>query len=226
MIDHTALNGQQSQWEGAFAKNNDMFGEAPSQAAIRAAGIFREHGAARILELGAGQGRDTLYFAQHGFDVTVLDYTKEGIERIQQKAEDHHLASQVHVCQHDVRHAFPFSENSFDAVYSHMLYCMAFTTRELEAINQHACRVLKPRGLNIYTVRHKGDAHFGQGVHRGEDMYEVGGFIVHFFDRAKVDGLAEGYHILDVHEFEEGGLPRRLFQVTLEKDSIHETSIT
>jgi hypothetical protein len=48
-------------------------------------------------------------------------------------------------------------------------------------------------------------------------MYEVGGFIVHFFDRRKVEHLAEGYEILEIDEFEEGGLPRRLFRVTMKK---------
>jgi hypothetical protein len=48
-------------------------------------------------------------------------------------------------------------------------------------------------------------------------MYEVGGFIVHFFDRGKVEHLAEGYEILEIEEFEEGGMPRRLFRVTMKK---------
>jgi hypothetical protein len=48
-------------------------------------------------------------------------------------------------------------------------------------------------------------------------MYEVGGFIVNFFDRAKVETVSEGYEIVSIDEFEEGGMPRRLFRVTLRK---------
>ncbi|WP_211265981.1 hypothetical protein [Alicyclobacillus ferrooxydans] len=59
MKDLDNLNRQQLHWEQAFAKNNEMFGESPSDAAIRAAEIFKSHGQERILELGAGQGRDT-----------------------------------------------------------------------------------------------------------------------------------------------------------------------
>ena len=79
----------------------------------------------------------------------------------------------------------------------------------------NAWRVLKPGGLNIFTVRHTGDPHCGTGIHRGEEMYEVGGFIVNFFDRTKVDRLAQGYEVLSVDEFEEGAMPRRLYRVTL-----------
>jgi hypothetical protein len=97
---------------------------------------------------------------------------------------------------------------------------MALTTDELERLSQEVRRVLKPNGLNVYTVRHTGDAHYGTGAHRGENMYEVGGFIVQFFSREIVERLARGYQIVSVDEFEEGGLPRKLFRVTLRKPSV------
>ncbi len=44
-----------------------------------------------------------------------------------------------------------------------------------------------------------------------------GGFIVHFFGRELVERLAAGYELLEVREFEEGDLPRRLFAVVQQK---------
>lgn len=67
------------------------------------------------------------------------------------------------------------------------------------------------------TVRTTSDAHFGVGVDRGDDRWETGGFIVHFFDRALIDRLAGGFEILEVADFEEGRLPRRLVAVTMRK---------
>ena len=55
--------------------------------------------------------------------------------------------------------------------------------------------------MNIYTVRHAGDAHYQTGMHRGEDLWEVGGFIVHFFSKEKVAHLAAGYNIATTEEF-------------------------
>ncbi|MDX3733683.1 hypothetical protein [Streptomyces caniscabiei] len=37
---------------------------------------------------------------------------------------------------------------------------------------------------------------------------------MHFFDRGLVDALAGGWDLLEVHAFEEGELPRRLWRVT------------
>jgi hypothetical protein len=95
-----------------------------------------------------------------------------------------------------------------------LLYCMPITNAEVERLSQEIRRVLKPGGMNVFTVRH---THFGTGIHRGEEMYEVGGFIVNFFDRAKVERVSQGYELLSVDEFEEGGMPRKLFRVTLRK---------
>lgn len=71
--------------------------------------------------------------------------------------------------------------------------------------------------MNIYTVRNTNDAHYRQGIHRGEDMYEMSGFMVYFFSREKVQQLAKGYEIVSIEAFEEGELPRKLFRVTLRK---------
>jgi hypothetical protein len=48
-------------------------------------------------------------------------------------------------------------------------------------------------------------------------MYEHGGFIGHFFDRSPVNRLAEGFTTLEILEFEEGDLPRRLWRITQRK---------
>lgn len=77
---------------------------------------------------------------------------------------------------------------------------------------------MKPGGINVYSVRNLRDPHFGMGIHCGEKMYEVGGFIVHFFDKETIEQLSEGYNILQINEFEEGGMPRRLYLVTQEKE--------
>jgi hypothetical protein len=41
--------------------------------------------------------------------------------------------------------------------------------------------------------------------------------VIQFFDREKVNHLSKGFEIVSIDEFEEGGLPRRLFRVTLRK---------
>ena len=99
-------------------------------------------------------------------------------------------------------------------------YTVSFGIRNVKNINstlKEAYRVLKTGGINIYTVRHTGDADYGSGAHRGEDLYETGGFIVHFFSTEKIKQLSSGFDFLNIDSFEEGTLPRKLFRVTLRK---------
>jgi len=211
------LEGQHLHWDTTFSQRPEMFGAEPSAPALEAADLFRREGKTDLLELGAGQGRDTLFFAREGFRVAALDYSQAGIEAITEKAEAAGLTHLVKAAQHDVREPLPFVDESFDAVYSHMLYCMALTVGELERLSAEVRRILRHGGLNVYTVRHTRNAHYGTGIHRGEGMYEVGGFIVHFFTKDLVQRLAQGYDVRSIDEFEEGGLPRKLYRVTLHR---------
>ena len=211
------LDQQQLQWDRAFTAEMDFFGDEPSLPAWRAADRFLEQDFHLLLELGAGQGRDTIYFAGMGLHVFALDYSESALWAIIDKGVKTDLGEMITPVFHDLRKPLPFGDDSLECCFSHMLYCMAFSQSELEFLNSEILRVLKPGGLNIYTVRHKGDAHYGQGTHLGEDLYEMNGFVVHYFDRAMVDHLAKGYEILSVEEFEEGALPRKLFEVTLRK---------
>jgi SAM-dependent methyltransferase len=212
-----SLDQQQHHWDRAYTAEMDFFGDEPSLAARRAADRFLEEGCSLLLELGAGQGRDTLFFAGVGLRVYALDYSESGLWGIIDKGVKTELGERITPVFHDLRKPLPFGDASLDCCFSHMLYCMAFSRMELEFLNGEIRRVLKPGGLNSYTVRHKGDAHYAQGTHLGEDLYEMNGFVVHYFDRAMVEHLAGGFDILDIEEFEEGTLPRKLFQVTLMK---------
>jgi SAM-dependent methyltransferase len=211
------LNGQHRHWENMLSNRPEMFGTEPSDPAQKAAELFKKEGKTKILELGGGQGRDTIFFAQNGFQVTVLDYCESGVEAITQKAKSGGFSQFITPLCHDARKPLPFDDETFDACYSHMLYCMALTTAELEFLSDEIRRVLKPNGLNIYTVRNTKDPHFQTGIHQGEEIYEIGGFVIHFFSKEKVEHLARGFEIVGIDEFEEGGLPRRLFRVTLRK---------
>jgi len=80
------LDAQRQHWENTFSKKPDMFGSEPSDCARKAAELFKKEGQTKILELGGGQGRDTIFFAQSGFHVHVLDYSGNAVEAITQKA--------------------------------------------------------------------------------------------------------------------------------------------
>jgi len=216
-LDKKILDKQAQHWENYYITNPETFGASPSAAAIKAAETFNKEGITNILELGAGQGRDALFFAQKGFHIQVLDYSQTGVDKIIKKAKTLGVDKLITGKIHDVRNPFPFTNEKFGGCFSHMLYCMALTTKELQFLSDEILRVLKNGGVNIYTVRHTGDGDYKNGIHRGEDLYENDGFIVHFFSKEKVKQLSNGFDIVNIENFEEGEFPKKLFRVTLKK---------
>lgn len=212
--DRRLAEDQRDHWQRTYAAHPGMYGEDPSAPAVHAAAVFRAAGARSVLELGAGHGRDALYFAREGFRVHATDFSPTGLRQLLAAASDQGIDGRVTTAVHDVREPLPLSDASVDGVFAHMLLCMALSTKEIHALVDEVRRVLRPGGSFVYTVRHTGDAHYGAGTAHGDDIYEHGGFAVHFFPRDLVDALAEGWARPEVHAFEEGDLPRRLWRVT------------
>jgi len=217
-LDQEKLNLQVRHWEDSFSSKPEMFGLEPSIVAIKSTKLFKEKNIKNIVELGAGLGRDTIFFAQNSIRVEALDYSPTAIKVINKKKNNNNLENFISTKIFDVRKKLPFEDNSIEACYSHMLYCMAFSNTDLENLNDEICRILKPGGVNIYTVRHIEDGDYKNGIHIGGDLYENDGFIVNFFSKNKVNQLSKGFQLLDIEEFEEGKFPRKLFKVILKKN--------
>ena len=216
-MDKKKLDQQSQHWEANFLSKPEMFGLEPSIAAVKALKAFKENNIKSIIELGAGLGRDTIFFAKNSIHVNALDDSKTSIETIISKSKKFNLSGFIKSKIFDVRKKLPFKDNSIDGCFSHMLYCMALSNIDLENLNNEICRILKPGGINIYTVRHTNDGDFKNGIHRGEDLYENDGFIVHYFSKEKVNSLLNGFKNISLEKFEEGKFPRKLFFVVNEK---------
>jgi SAM-dependent methyltransferase len=212
--DRELADVQREHWQRTYTEHPGMYGAEPSEPARYAADLFRSHGARQVLELGAGHGRDSLYLARCGMDVTAADFSATALAQLRDAARAQQLSDKISTLMHDVRRPLELPDASVDAVFAHMLLCMALSTSEIHAAVAEAARVLRPGGTLVYTVRHTDDAHYGAGTGHGENIYEHGGFAVHFFDRPLVDALAEGWDLDEVHPFEEGDLPRRLWRIT------------
>lgn len=216
--DRDGIDGQRRHWRSTFEANPTMYGTQPSDPGRYAVELFRAEGVHDVAELGAGQGRDTLAFLHARMSVTAFDYADEGLAELREAAAAAGVGDRLTAIVSDAREPLPLPDSSMDAVYSHMLFNMALSTPQLERLSAEINRVLRPGGLHVYTVRHVGDAHYRAGTEHGDNMFENGGFIVHFFDQDLVDHLAAGFRTVDQTSFEEGALPRRLWRITQRKN--------
>ena len=216
-MDKKLLNLQSQHWESNFSSKPEMFGFEPSYSAKKALETFKKNNITNIIELGAGLGRDTIFFAQNGIYVHAIDYSLSATNIIKKRSKENNLDALIKVENYDIRKKLNCDNENFQACYSHMLFCMALTNQDLKDLNQEILRVLKKDGLNIYTVRNHMDGDFKKGTHRGEDMYEMNGFIVHYFSENKIKHLLDGFTNVSIENFDEGSFPRKLSLVINKK---------
>ena len=216
-MDKKLLNLQSQHWESNFSSKPEMFGFEPSYSAKKALETFKKNNITNIIELGAGLGRDTIFFAQNGIYVHAIDYSLSATNIIKKRSKENNLDALIKVENYDIRKKLNCDNENFQACYSHMLFCMALTNQDLKDLNQEIFRVLKKDGFNIYTVRNHTDGDFKKGTHRGEDMYEMNGFIVHYFSENKIKNLLDGFTNVSIENFDEGSFPRKLSLVINKK---------
>lgn len=77
--------------KSSYATNLEVFGQFPAQIVKRLATVLRPGG--RVLDLGAGQGRNGLWLAEQGFVVDAVDRDEDGVRQMQDQAQREGLAS-------------------------------------------------------------------------------------------------------------------------------------
>jgi len=211
------LNNQEEYWETNYTNKPKMFGLTPSFAAEEALKVFKKKNISSIIELGAGLGRDTIFFAKNNIKVEALDYSETAVKSIKKKIKELNLTKFVSAKVFDVRKKLPFKNNSIQGIFSHMLYCMALKNLEVQNLNNEILRVLVKGGANIYTVRNFEDGDYKNGVHIEDETYQNDGFIINFFSKKKIEKLLVGFSNIKIDRFNEGDFPRKLFIVYNQK---------
>lgn len=202
-------------WDDVYAKDTEFFGDEPSKFTIACYDIMKKNELKKILEMGCGQGRDCLFFASKNLQVTALDYSQTAINGLLEKSKQNNMHVNARV--YDMKKPLPFDNGMFDAVYSHMLFSMRFTTDELRFIFQEVKRVLKSNGFHFFSVRNHNDKFYGKGTRIDDEIYDINGFQIRFFTIPEIESLAESFNILEIKEdYEE---PVTLYLVTTRKNS-------
>lgn len=151
--------------------------DKPSLFAETAITYFPKTG--KVLELGAGQGQDSRFFAEHGYDVVSTDLEQSALDLSKTKLPAN-LANKVSLRQVDLREPLPFEDSVFDVVYAHLSlhYFDDITTKDLLA---EIWRVLRAGGVLAFLVNSASDPEASMGMEVGPSYRQVEGVIKRFF---------------------------------------------
>lgn len=162
----------------------------------------------RVLDLGSGNGRHAIYFAEQGFEVSGVDISEQAIAWAKDWSSGKGLQIDFRVA--DIV-ALPFEDSTFDVVVSHGVLDHVSSEVSQKAIHE-VRRVLKTGGLFYCDLRSTEDYEFGMGrqISRNEFILDRGyerGLIQHFFDKQEVDALFDGLFriiYIELHEHKMG----------------------
>ena len=186
-----------SYWENIHKEKYDGQGwtEKPSIFAEEAYKHFPMDGT--VLELGAGQGQDSIYFRTKGYSVISTDRELSIIERADNNAHKYFNGSYdaMRFQILDISKPFSLNDSSVDVVYAHLSlhYFKADTTEEIfREIN----RVLKPGGIFAFLVNSVNDPEYNTGTKIEEDYFETKKKKKRYFSEKSARELAKDFEVI------------------------------
>ena len=145
-------------WEGAYKEKGEIQTWV-SDIVKESVELLKERAVKKILDIGFGTGRHSIFLAEKGFDVYGIDVSKTGKGITENKAKEKNL--NIHLKIADMQN-MPFKDNFFDAIIA--IYALQHNTLAgLKRTISELERVLKPKGILIATLISTKDPRYGTG---------------------------------------------------------------
>lgn len=142
----------------------------------------------KILDLGCGLGRNSLYFYEQGFNVTAVDGSTSAIEKFEAICKQKDYKIDVKLCD---MHSLLFENSIFDAVFSfHVIYHT--DSKSIKKVISEIDRVLKPGGELFVTLNSKNNTSYLKNLNYKIDENTI----------IKQDGIEKGLPHYFVNEQE------------------------
>lgn len=173
-------------WNERFATSEFVFGKEPSQFLVAQADYLTP--GAKALSVADGEGRNSVFMAQRGMDVTAMEFSPNAIAKAKSLADEHGVS--VDFQQADI-FSWDWASDSYDLVAAVFIQFMGAEARA--GIFAGMKQTVKPGGLILlhgYTPKQLEYRTGGPGV--AENLYTKEQLAADF----------DGWEILRLEEYE------------------------
>ncbi len=177
-------------WETRYAEEGLAYGEEPNVFLTEVADRVKPKG--KVLVIGDGEGRNGVWLASKGFDVTSVDYSQVAIDKINAFARQRDVKINT-ICTDLTEWDWP--EAAFDVVVAIFVH---FPPHQRRAMHHAMLRALKPGGLLILEAYHKDQLDYGTGGPPSLEMLYTREDLEGDFAGAEILGLE--HKLREVHE--------------------------
>jgi ubiquinone/menaquinone biosynthesis C-methylase UbiE len=207
-------------WNELFTRDEFRW-KNPHDQVVALVSILRERGARRVLDLGCGAGRHTVYLAREGFEVSATDIAENGLKLAREWLGRENLSAELK--QSDISH-IPYPSDFFDAVISiYVIYHKTYADMQQVVAEIH--RVLKPGGIALISLQSSRSWRYGRGQEIEPNTFILmngadAGVPHHYSNLAEIADLFKHYAIRKIEQeerFEESNRHSH-WQVLVEKE--------
>lgn len=175
-----------ARWESRFNKPEYEFGKAPNEFLTRCKPLLPKSG--RALAVADGEGRNGVWLAEQGLDVTSTDFSPAAQRKARALAAERGV--QATFIEADM-HAWPYPENAFDVVVE--IFTQVSTPAERPVKWAGMRRALKSGGLLILEGYTPKQLEYGTGGPRN---------VEHLYTRAMLEQAFGDFQDLKIAEEE------------------------
>jgi tellurite methyltransferase len=114
LFGYASINRDFSPYEEAYKKDEYFWGIEPSNMCLKVLEIMPPVRPLKLLDIGCGEGKDAVFFARCGYDVSAFDISDAGLDKVKRLAD----SSRVHVKTFKSDLQDYRLEEKFDILYS------------------------------------------------------------------------------------------------------------
>ncbi len=91
LLGHVPGDEKKSIYQTAYADEDYYWGLQPNELCYEIIRLFPPSRFRKVLDVGCGEGKDALFFARNGYDVSAYDISQAGIDKVHRLAERFHV---------------------------------------------------------------------------------------------------------------------------------------
>src|SRR3989338_8769959 len=170
----------------------------PTEFAKQCAEFLRDKSSKTLLYLACGDGRDSIFFAKQGYEVTAADVSPVALQILKKKISEEKITN-IKIIEQNLQN-LQFPENSFDVIYAH-LSLHYFLDEQTTNIFKNIYKILKQDGFLFIKCKSIEDEEYGKGKEVEENVFVTEeNYLRHFFDEEYMKEKLARFKIIKIEK--------------------------